>query len=123
MSLETLIESRRPVWDRLDRIVSDVYRRGVRRVSNADVHLMIYLYREVSGDLARLRVLQADPQLIARVNRLVARAHGQIYRGTERRSFSVAGFFLKRYPQLVRETWRFTFASFLVSIAFAGIGY
>jgi uncharacterized membrane protein SpoIIM required for sporulation len=123
MRLEQFVQNRRPVWNRLAAIVAEAYRRGVRRLPGADVHDMVYLYRDVSADLARLRALEADPQLVSEVNRLVARAHAQIYRGVRRKSYSVLEFFLVRYPRLFRETWRFTFASFLICVLFAGLAY
>jgi uncharacterized membrane protein SpoIIM required for sporulation len=123
MGLDQFVHDRRPVWSHLAGIVAAAYRRGVRRLPPADVYDMVHLYRDVSADLARLRSLDADPQLVSEVNRLVARAHAQIYRGVRGKSYSVLSFFLVRYPQLFRETWRFTFASFLISALFAGLAY
>lgn len=123
MGLDQFVRQRRPVWDRLAAIVAEAYRRGVRRVPPSDVNEMLHLYRDVSADLARLRALEADSGLINEINRLVARAHGQVYRGVRRKSFSVLEFFLVRYPQLFRETWKFTFASLVISLLFAGIAY
>ena len=123
MSLDQFVRDRRPAWDKLSAIVAQAYRRGVRRLPAADANDMVHLYRDVSSDLARLRSLEADPGLITEINRLVARAHGQIYRSAGRKSYSFLQFFLVRYPQLFRETWKFTFASFLISILSAGIAY
>ena len=123
MGLDQFVRERRPVWDRLATIVAEAYRRGVRRVPPGEVNEMLHLYRDVSADLARLRALEADSGLINEINRLVARAHGQIYRGVRRKSFSILEFFLVRYPQLFRETWKFTFASLVISLLFAGIAY
>jgi uncharacterized membrane protein SpoIIM required for sporulation len=123
MGLDQFIRDRRPVWDRLSKIVADAYRRGVRRMPAGDAGDMVHLYRDVSADLARLRALEADPHLVNEINRLVARAHGQIYRGVRRKTLSLLEFFLVRYPQLFRETGRFTFASFLICLLFAGLAY
>ncbi len=123
MGLDQFVRDRRPVWDRLSKIVTEAYRRGVRRLPAADAGDMVHLYRDVSADLARLRALEADPHLVNEINRLVARAHGQIYRGARRKSYSLLQFFLVRYPRLFRETGRFTFASFLICVLFAGLAY
>lgn len=123
MSLDQFIRDRRPEWEKLESIVALSDRRGVRRLQPEAAHTLVHLYRDVSADLARLRALDASPELVSQINRLVARAHGQIYRSAGRKSHSIAEFFLVHYPRLFRETWRFTFASFLISCLFAGIAY
>jgi uncharacterized membrane protein SpoIIM required for sporulation len=88
------------------------------------VQELIRLYRETAADLARLRTLQADPQELAHVNRLVAAAHGLIYRGDRRRtSGGLLRFFASEYPRLVRQTWAYSLASFLIGAAFAGMAF
>lgn len=93
-------------------------------MTGADVSEMLQLYREASADLARLQTASADPGLVREVNRLVTRAHGQIYRGVGRRRYgSLLTFLLVGYPLLFRATWRFTLASFLLSLSFAVMAY
>lgn len=89
----------------------------------AQVQELIRLYRETAADLARLRTLQADPQEIAYVNRLVAASHGLVYRGVGREAGGLLRFFLVEYPRLVRQTWAFSLASLLIGVAFAGMSY
>ena len=101
-------------WQRLEAIVDRLYSRGPRRTSPQDLRELIELYPAVCADLARLRAWSADPAIVGPLNRLVTRAHGQIYRGGPRRSWRLSTFFLVRYPRLVRETWKFTLASFLL---------
>ncbi len=84
---------------------------------------LIRLYRETAADLARLRTLRADPHEVAYVNRLVAASHGLIYRGAPRASGGVLRFFLVEYPRLVRQTWAFSLASFLISASLAGMAF
>jgi uncharacterized membrane protein SpoIIM required for sporulation len=124
MRLDRWVQQRRSVWDRLGGIVDQVYRRGLRHTAPEDVNEMVHLYRAVCADLARLRTQQADPALVREINRLVSRAHSQIYRGaTRRRRFSLLNFFLVRYPRLFRETWKFTLASFVICAASAGMAF
>jgi uncharacterized membrane protein SpoIIM required for sporulation len=78
----------------------------------------------VSADLARLRAQEADPALVREINRLVTRAHGQIYRGAARgRRLGLIQFFLVGYPRLFRETWKFTLASFAICALSAAMAF
>ena len=84
---------------------------------------MVYLYRQVAADLAHLRTHGADPGLVRKINRLVTRAHGQIYRGSARSWPSIPGFFLLEYPRLFRQTFRYTLASFLLCAVVYAMAY
>ena len=75
------------------------------------------------ADLARLRAIGAEPDLVEPLNRLIIRAHGQVYRGAPASPWSLGGFFLRDYPRLFRRTWKFTFASFLISLVTALAAY
>ena len=110
-----MVEERRPAWQRMEAIVDRLYRRGPRRTGAQDVAELTELYQAACADLARLRAWDADPAILRPLNRLVTRAHGQIYRGGARRTLGLSWFFLVRYPRLFRETWKFTLASFLVA--------
>ncbi len=123
MALREFIARRRPVWDRFAQLVDRLYKRSPRRAGADVVTEVIDQYRDVAADLARLRAHDADPGLIRQVNRLVSRAHAQIYRGGDRRSFSVREFFTTHYPRLFRQTWRFTAASFILCAAFYLMAY
>ena len=81
------------------------------------------LYQAACADLARLRAASADPALVAPLNRLITRAHGQVYRGGASRSWRLGDFFLAGYPRLFRQTWKFTLASLLISVSSALMAY
>ena len=115
MSLDVWLRERRPVWQRLEAIVDGLYGRGPRRIPPQDLREMTELYQAACADLARLRGESGDPAIVGPLNRLVTRAHGQIYRGGPRRSWRVGDFFFVQYPRLVRREWRFILASFLLS--------
>lgn len=123
MAIDSFIRQRQESWDELDGIVEDVYRRGAKRVAPHHLERMIHLYRQVSSDLAHLRTMQADQALVTRLNRLVTRAHGQIYRAAPRRTLSLLRFFLVRYPRIFRETGRMTLASFLLCAIVYAMAY
>ncbi len=81
MSLDNWLRERQPAWKRLETIVEGLCRRGPRRTPPQDVRELTELYPAACADLARLRALTADPALLEPLNRLITRAHGQVYRG------------------------------------------
>jgi len=123
MSLDDWLQERRPVWQRLEVIVDRLYRRGPRRTPAEDVGDLAELYQAACADLARVRAASGDPAVVAPLNRLITRAHGQIYRGGPDRSWRLGDFFFVAYPRLFRQTWKFTAASFLLSAAISLMAY
>lgn len=124
MNLKAFIAQRQPRWNQLETIVNDLARRGPRRTGPDDAEQLIHLYRQVSADLARLRTADADPQLNRQLNRLLSRAHGQLYRGRSRRQrWSVLHFFAVRFPQLFRANVRYTLTSFLICLIVYTMAY
>ncbi len=84
---------------------------------------MLHLYRDACADLARLRVLGADPDLVREVNRTITRAHAQIYQGRERPQTGLRTFFRVQYPRLFRRTARYSLVSLAITTAFAAMGF
>jgi uncharacterized membrane protein SpoIIM required for sporulation len=123
MNLDGLIAQRQPVWQRLEAIVDGLYRRGPKRTPSQEIGELTDLYQAACADLARLRSYKADPELIESLNRLITRAHGQIYRGGARHSWRLFHFFFVQNPRLFRATWKFTLASFLISASSALMAY
>jgi uncharacterized membrane protein SpoIIM required for sporulation len=123
MNLDQLLQQRRPAWKQLATILDHVYRRGPRRTPPEEVQKLLELYRQASADLARLRAAGGDPEDIRYLNRLVTRAHGQIYRHRHDRGPGLAAFLRNTFPQLVWESRYFIFASLLIGVLFAGMAY
>jgi len=119
MKLDAWLRLRRPVWKRLEEIVDQLVRRGPRRTGGRNIAELIEVYQSACADLARLRAIGAEPALVEPLNRLIVRAHGQIYRGAAASPLGLGSFFLRDFPRLFRRTWKFTFASFLISLAAA----
>jgi len=119
MNLDNWLRERRPVWKRLETIVDHLVRRGPRRTPPRELAELTDVYPSACADLARMRAIGADPDLVGPLNQLVVRAHGQVYRGAAASPWSLGKFFLRDYPRLFRQTWKFTFASFLISLVSA----
>lgn len=121
-AVEALVRERRPAWDLLDVVVTRAMRHGPKRLGGLGVDELVRLYPAVAADLARLRALDADDAVIRHVNRILTRAHAQIYRSPRRRA-SIIQFFTTTYPRLVRAKWRYVLASFLISAVVATMAH
>lgn len=127
MGPDRFIEQRRGVWEKLERIVAQLYKRGPRHVPGETLNEMLRLYRQTTADLAHLRTAGADPAQIRQLNRLVARAHGLIYRHRPRRSTPVAAslwrFVSRTYPRLFREAMGPMLVSLLICVGTYAMAY
>jgi len=100
-----------------------VQKRGARGTDARDIEEMLYLYRQASSDLARLRMMDGAPARIRSLNRLLSVAHSQIYQGRPRRKISLTRFFTHTYPRLFRQTWRYTVTSLLLCVTVYAMAY
>ncbi|HRX86706.1 MAG TPA: stage II sporulation protein M, partial [Phycisphaerae bacterium] len=104
-------------------LVDQLHHSGAAGLGGAQVRELIFLYREASADLARLRALDAEPGVIRERDRTVVRAHGQVYGRRRRSHTSLRDFFLRDFPRLFRRRWPFTAVSLAIFLAFTGLGY
>jgi uncharacterized membrane protein SpoIIM required for sporulation len=107
------IEKRKVHWDRLEALLAQS-RSGVSQLSHAELRELALLYRQTAADLSSAREHRADAQLAAYLNQLLGRAHNLIYSGTKPRTRGLVAFYSRTFPQIFRETWRYTFAATLI---------
>jgi uncharacterized membrane protein SpoIIM required for sporulation len=101
-----VLETRRATWDRLEALVTRARRRGLRGLTEAELHELTRLYPTAAVDVARARVVQADPGTQQRMNQLAIAAHGLLYRRASTRSLPALWWFFRRdYPRLFRRLW------------------
>jgi uncharacterized membrane protein SpoIIM required for sporulation len=102
----TFVRTRRESWQELDALLGRAARRGIKRLSAADVESIGRLYRATTSDLAYASGRTFDPRVIAYLNRLVARAHAYVYgaaatSGPDR----IAHFYATAFPREVRRSF------------------
>lgn len=113
-----------PAWKELDRIATLMFRKGVRSAGPADASRLLQLYQQASADLASLRTMEADADMVRWLNRLVVRVHGLVYRGRSTgRKFSIVTFFVTTFPRIFRECWRQMAASFVICAVVYALAY
>ena len=76
----------------------------------------IALYRRVTADLARARMLKARPDVIEHLNGLVGRIHVQIYVRPGFRAAGIVEYFTGGFPRAVRRQAGWVFASILMLV-------
>jgi uncharacterized membrane protein SpoIIM required for sporulation len=73
------VAERKAAWDKLDGIVLDVQRRGVRKLGAIDVAALPALYLEVCADLSRAQAAIYGEALVDYLQGLTAAAHAVLY--------------------------------------------
>lgn len=87
--------------------------RGVSQLTHEELRELALLYRQTAADLSTARERRADTQLATYLNQLLGRAHNVIYSGT-RRPRGIVRFYTHTFPQVFRETWRYTLAATII---------
>jgi uncharacterized membrane protein SpoIIM required for sporulation len=111
VDVDTFIARHAGEWQRLDVLA------GQRRLDGAEADELVALYRQVATHLALVQTRAPEPQLIARLSRLLARGRAAAV-GTPRvRGWSalVHGIAVD-FPVAVYRTWRWSVATATVSI-------
>jgi uncharacterized membrane protein SpoIIM required for sporulation len=104
--MTTVREQERTRWQRLDKLVQRIERRGFGDLSVEEVKDFCRLYRQVTIDLSRARTGGMDPELSQYLNRLAARAHSHLYSARRVSLRPVVRFLLTGFPQTFRRHWR-----------------
>jgi uncharacterized membrane protein SpoIIM required for sporulation len=104
------IEKRKAHWTRLEQLLS-LGQQDVSRLTHDQLRELALLYRQTAADLSSAREHRVDAQLAAYLNQLLGRAHNLIYSGRVPRSGGILAFYTATFPQVFRETWRYTLAA------------
>ena len=106
MNVQRWISRREPNWKRLDGLLQQAEKKGIKSLSAEEIKDLASLYRSVSADLARARTNKVGSILTQDLQRLTSRGYNQIYQGSQRQEWQqVKEFYLWGFPQIVRESW------------------
>ncbi|PZR59640.1 MAG: hypothetical protein DLM50_00575 [Candidatus Meridianibacter frigidus] len=122
---QTLFIARRgPAWDQLESLLASAGVRGVRRLQPDQVEQLGRLYRWVTSDFAYAQGHAFDPKLQAYLNRLVARAHAAVYRGSvESGRERLTHFFSRTFPQEFRRSFWYVATCIALTVCSAMLAY
>ncbi len=98
---------RQASWDRLEALIADASKRGVRELPAADLRELALLYRAATTDLAAAQSRAYGTDLRGYLNRLVARAYTIVHaRMAEGGWVRIARFFAQTFPREFRASGR-----------------
>lgn len=110
MSEARFVRQNRLDWTRLESYEARLAGRG-SALSGADLFAFVSLYRKVTGDLARARMLRLRPDLVEYLNGLVGRLHLRVYAAPPYPFRKVLDFYGAILPATARRLWRYVTAS------------
>ena len=110
-------------WRRLDYMVSRVEQKGIAALAPEEVRLLPLLYRSAMSSLSVARGIALDRNLLLYLEDLALRAYLVVYGPRTGLIQNVRNFFLKGFPQAVREVRWHIFIIFAVLLAATIAGY
>jgi uncharacterized membrane protein SpoIIM required for sporulation len=106
MNIPRWIARREKSWRKLDDLLRQAERQGLKALKTEDIKTLASLYRSVSADLARARTHQVGDALIEDLQALTSRSYSQIYQGSRRQDWrAVVNFYRYGFPAAVRQSW------------------
>jgi uncharacterized membrane protein SpoIIM required for sporulation len=106
MNIPRWIARREKSWRKLDDLLNQAERRGLKALKTEEIKTLASLYRSVSADLARARTHQVGEALIEDLQALTSRSYSQIYQGSRRQDWrAIVNFYRDGFPAAVRRTW------------------
>jgi uncharacterized membrane protein SpoIIM required for sporulation len=109
MNIQRWIARREPNWQRLDALLKQIEKKGLKSLKAVEIGELASLYRSVVADLARVRTQQISNTLTQNLQLLTSRAYAQIYQGSRRQEWQgVLDFYRRGFPLVVQQTFPYT---------------
>lgn len=106
MDIDRFLVTNEPLWQRLAELTTRA-RRGVGRLSAAELDELVRLYQRASTHLSYVRTYYGDPGLTLRLTGLVASAGSVIYGTRPRTLRAIGSFFTVTFPAAMWDSRRF----------------
>jgi len=116
------LEKRKSHWVRLESLLDQSRKQGLKSLTRSELQELGLLYRQAAADLSAAR---EDPtaQYYARsLNLLLARAHNTIYSGEKSSPFGIIHFYRYTYPEIFRRQLPLVTTAFAVFLLGAVVG-
>jgi uncharacterized membrane protein SpoIIM required for sporulation len=110
-------------WERLDKIVTAIEKRGVRGVPEQALLVLPVLYRSTLSSLSVARETSLDKSLVAYLEQLCTRAYFQIYGVPTSPLRQLSHFFARSWPRAVQALWKETLVAFVLTAVGAIVAY
>ncbi|MBI5482811.1 MAG: stage II sporulation protein M [Deltaproteobacteria bacterium] len=106
LDVQRFIQERRSAWQRLEELLTQIERQGMKALPLEDGRTFVRLYRATSSHLVQARAAGASAEVTDYLNALVARAYAEIYRAERPRLRRIWTFYKSEFPRLVRAERR-----------------
>lgn len=120
---DQLAARQRERWNEFDALARRASARGLDSLAPAELPDFAARYREIAADLARLRTYRGVPDVVRRVERLVAAGHNALYRGEGQGLGSIWRVLAGECPGAVIAARGYVLAAFLAFIVPGAIGF
>ena len=105
MNIQRWIARREPNWQRLDSLLRQIEKKGLKSLGAKEIRELASLYRSVAADLARARTQNLGNTLTQNLQSLTTRAYTQVYQGSRRQEWlGAVKFYRWGLPAIVRQT-------------------
>ncbi|MBD2215301.1 stage II sporulation protein M [Nostoc linckia FACHB-104] len=119
MNIQRWIARRELNWQRLDALLRQVEKKGLKSLRAVEIRELASLYRSVAADLARARTQKVGNTLSQSLQSLTTRAYTQIYQGSRRQEWqAVVEFYRWGLPAVVQQT--FPYIAIATALFFLG---
>src|SRR5579884_2566768 len=117
LSLATMIstywlEKRQTHWKRLEHLLDQVQKEGLRSLTRSELQELGLLYRQAAADLSALREDPTGKSYARFLNLLLSRAHNTIYAGEKSSARGIIHYYRYTYPQIFRNNFGLITAAF-----------
>ncbi|PMB06108.1 hypothetical protein CEN45_14665 [Fischerella thermalis CCMEE 5198] len=120
MNIQRWIARREANWLRLEVLLKQAEKKGLKSLPASEIRELASLYRSVSADLARARTQQVGNILIQNLQLLTTRAYTQIYQGSRRQEWqAVLQFYSWGLPSIIQQT--FPYIAFAAALFLLGV--
>lgn len=116
------IEKRKRYWERLEQLLEQTQRRGIRSLDRGELRELGLLYRQAASDLGVLRADKSSVHFARYLNQLLARAHNTIYSAKKTSAVSILHFFRDTYPEVFRRNLPYSLLALALFIGGALVG-
>jgi uncharacterized membrane protein SpoIIM required for sporulation len=114
------LEKRKPHWDKLEKLLDQSAKGGLKSLSRSDLQELSLAYRQIAADLAAIREDPASVHFARYINQLLVRAHNTIYSGRRASPKALFSFLWDTYPSAFRRNLKHCLLATLI-FAVAGL--
>src|SRR5260221_7777762 len=111
------LEKRQNHWKRLERLLDQCQKDGLKSLTRLELQELGLLYRQAAADLSALREDPSGKSYARYLNLLLSRAHNTIYTGQKSSALGIVHFYRYTYPRIFRRNLSLITTAFLLFVA------